>query len=199
MFDVIIDCEHIGVGIYRMKPDGGTLEYQQDYIRDCTGAQARRNGQMHTPADSRFFPFSFESVHRDRRDVAVRIAATTSLAHEKMPLDDANGLLLAIASGDIDKNVGRHEVYSTRALILWRSPPTIRPVAKSPAVTEASQYDFDAITAPARSRTEEFVRKTSGFRMDWLNAFGRKMTSRDSAKRKFVLKAVRKIIGGSHG
>jgi hypothetical protein len=118
MFDVIIDCEHIGVGIYRMKPDGRTLEYQQGYIRDCAGAQARRNGQMHTPADSPFFPFSFERVHRDRRDIAVRIAATASLAYEKMPLDDANGLLFTIASGDIDKNVGRHEVYSTRAFIL---------------------------------------------------------------------------------
>jgi hypothetical protein len=118
MFDVIIDCEHIVIGIYRMKPDGRTLEYQQDYIRDCTGAQACRDGQMHTAADSPFLPFPFESVDRDRRDVALGVATTASFAHEKMPLDDANGLLFAIAPGDIDEKVRRHEVYSTRGLIL---------------------------------------------------------------------------------
>jgi hypothetical protein len=105
MFDVIIDCENIFVGIYRMEPDGRTLENQQNYIRDRAGAQARRNGQVHTAADSPFLPFSFESVDRDGRDVALDVAATASLAHEKMPLDDTNGLLFAIASGDIDESV----------------------------------------------------------------------------------------------
>src|SRR4030095_10319132 len=90
MFDVIIDCEHIGIGIYRMKPDGRTLEYQQDYIRDRTGTQACRDGETHTPADTPFLPCPFESIRRDGRDVALGVATTASFAHEKMPLDDAN-------------------------------------------------------------------------------------------------------------
>jgi hypothetical protein len=68
---------------------------------------------MHAAADSALFPFAFECFDRYRRNVPLGISAGAPIAHQEVSLNDANGLLFTVTSGNVCKNVRRHQVYST--------------------------------------------------------------------------------------
>src|SRR6185436_15742209 len=88
--DVIVNQRNVFRAVDGMQPNGLPEELNQNHIRQRTGSQASRNGQMEPAANAALLPLALELVERDGREAPVRAPAAAALADKQVPVQNAN-------------------------------------------------------------------------------------------------------------